>query len=300
MSETPGLKRMSLRKLAARAVKLSIAVACWSYDSLCARMHWLVGKPPAGKCTVLYYHSIPAKYKSQFTEQMRAISQLATPVDLQAVPEPAAGARHVAVTFDDALESFCHCGVPILAELKIPATVFAVADVLGGRPTWGDSYYAPDERVMSADQLRSLPSLITVGSHTLTHADLAVVSCREAKIEIGASREKLEALLQRPVTLFSFPFGAFNDAAVRMCALAGYRRVFTTEPVPAFANPGEFVVGRVAADPWDSRLEFRLKIAGAYRWDAYVRGSMKMLRSILRHGKLRKGASSRSVQENSQ
>lgn len=287
MSETPGVKRISVRKLAARAIKLALALACWSYDIVYTQIYRLIGKQRSGTCTVLYYHSIPPEYKPQFWRQMQLLKRLTTPVDLRAVPELSAGSRYAAVTFDDALESFFQMGVPVLAELKIPATVFAVADALGDRPNWGDSYYAPDERVMSSKQLQSLPNLITVGSHTLTHADLAVVSSERAATEISASRAKLEALLQRPVTLFSYPFGIFTDAATEMCAQVGYKRVFTTEPLPAFATADEFVVGRVAADPWDSRLEFRLKIEGAYRWDAYLRGLMKIFRSVFRQRKQR-------------
>jgi hypothetical protein len=51
-----------------------------------------------------------------------------------------------------------------------------------------------------------------------------------------------------------------------LCREAGYERIFTTLPVFAFAEPGEFVVGRVRVDPTDWPLEFRLKLAGAYRW----------------------------------
>jgi peptidoglycan/xylan/chitin deacetylase (PgdA/CDA1 family) len=298
MSETPGVKRISVRKLAARMIKLTAAVACWIYDCSCSQIYQIAGKERAGICTVLYYHSIPSKYQVRFAEQMQLLTRLTTPIDLRSVPTLKAGLRHVAVTFDDALESFFHCAVPVLAQLNITATVFVVADALGGRPTWGDSYYALDERVMSADQLRSLPNLITVGSHTLTHADLAVVTSEEAKAEIGASREKLETLIQRPVKMFSFPFGRFNQGAVEMCAEAGYVRVFTTDPVPAFGKPDEFVVGRVAADPWDSHLEFRLKIAGAYRWDAYLRGAVRTLRSALRHDKQRPRATAPPLQLN--
>jgi peptidoglycan/xylan/chitin deacetylase (PgdA/CDA1 family) len=281
MSETPGVRPVSAKKLVARAMRLGIAVACWSYDLVCLQISRFAGSRWAGTCTILYYHSIPDKYKQRFARQMALLTRLAIPVDVRSIPDLTAGSRYVAVTFDDALESFFQSGVPVLAELRIPATVFAVVDALGDRPTWASSYYTPDERVMSADQLRSLPKLITVASHTLTHADLATAPPEQAEIEIGTSRKKLEALLGQPVTLFSFPFGTFNDAALEICARAGYKAVFTTEPVDALAKRTEFAVGRVAADPWDSYWEFRLKIAGAYRWDSYFRRSIKMLRSVL-------------------
>jgi len=68
------------------------------------------------------------------------------------------------------------------------------------------------------------------------------------------------------VRTFSFPYGAYNEKLVQFCRDAGYERIFTTDPVFAFNEPNEFVVGRVAAEPTDSALDFRLKLAGAYRW----------------------------------
>ena len=41
----------------------------------------------------------------------------------------------------------------------------------------------------------------------------------------------------------------------------------------------EFVVGRVATDPGDWPIEFRLKLMGAYRWIAFAHAFTRMLPS---------------------
>lgn len=252
---------------------------CFAYDSLRGVVYSLLGRKRPGVCTVIYYHSIPVQYEERFATQMDLVARLASPVDLRAVPKLFAKDWFVAVTFDDALESFFHFGARALRDRNIPATVFAVANAMGETPTWADSYYAPEERVMTVSQLQSLPDIITVGSHTLTHCDLTSADIDTAEIEIATSRQKLEMMVQRPVTLFSFPFGVFNAAVIELCKRAGYERVFTTEPVPAFQQEGEFVVGRVPVDPWDWPLEFRLKIVGAYRWEAQLRAIVRIARS---------------------
>jgi len=173
------------------------------------------------------------------------------------------------------MESFYNNAVPVLVQLRIPATVFAVADALGTRPGWGHHYYLPTDRVMSATQLQGLPDLISIGSHTLTHVSLVALEPEVARGEITASRQRLEDMLQRSVTLFSFPHGHFNDALVHQCREAGYERVFTTEP--RCANENNFVIGRVSADPWDWPLEFRLKMMGAYRWRMSVRAALNRM-----------------------
>jgi len=108
--------------------------------------------------------------------------------------------------------------------------------------------------------------LMTVGSHTMSHPWLPSLSQAEAKTELSASREKLRNLLNRDISVFSFPYGALNEQLITLCREVGYERVFTIQPKLAFASPQEFVVGRIAANPTDWPLEFYLKLLGAYRW----------------------------------
>jgi len=282
MSATPGITKASAAGSIRRMIKLCISVCyfvmCSGWDGL----YRLLGKGKKATGVVLYYHSVPQLYRAQFQAQMTLVAKHARPVALTDLNHLAAGSHSVAITFDDALESVVTNAVPVLLQLNIPATVFAVTDVLGTTPAWGKWYYSPDERVMSTEQLCSLPKLICVGSHSLTHPDLAVVSAEVADREITHSREKLESLVQRPVTLFGFPYGSFNSATLRYCRDAGYVRVFTTEPTLVPRDANEFVVGRVPVDPWDWRLEFRLKMLGAYSWLPYVRAAKHKIKHLFR------------------
>ena len=120
---------------------------------------------------------------------------------------------------------------------------------------------------MTAEQLKALPTdLIQFGSHTRTHPVLTKLDEGKARDELINSRRELEAMLGRVIKAFSFPYGAYNERLIQLCREAGYDRVFTTDPVFAFRQMDDFVVGRVAAEPTDGGLEFRLKVAGAYRW----------------------------------
>ncbi len=278
MSETPGARRLSAARFAFRIVKLGVSLIYFAIRFVWLQLPRVGKRDTAGTCVVLYYHGVPSRYRGRFERQMQVASRLAKLVDSRRMEGFSANRRTVAITFDDALESFLENAVPVLIRLKIPVTVFAVTDALGSKPKWGESYYSPDERVMSAEQLCNLPDLVTVGSHTLTHANLVTLDPNAAAQEIAASRRKLETLLHRPVTLFSFPFGVFNSSAIRQCREAGYERVFTTEHV--LASAGQFVLGRVAANPWDWPLEFRLKIMGAYCWPAAARRAFRRVRKF--------------------
>jgi peptidoglycan/xylan/chitin deacetylase (PgdA/CDA1 family) len=286
MSATPGVTKYSPRKFVLRICKLGISIAYFAVRFAGGGICRMFGRRRMETHVVLYYHSVPRRYQGCFEEQMKMVASRITPVALGDRYSRSSFTHSVAITFDDALESFVESAVPVLLRLKIPATVFAVTDALGGKPTWGESYYSSDERVMSAKQLVSLPpDLISVGSHTLTHTHLVSLSEPAAAMEISHSREKLERLLDRPVTWFSFPYGEFNDHTVRLCQQAGYNRVFTTEPVLVSGSQDQFVVGRVAADPWDWRLEFLLKIRGAYCWQPYARALKDKIRAHLSQAK---------------
>jgi peptidoglycan/xylan/chitin deacetylase (PgdA/CDA1 family) len=277
MSATPG-PRPSFSKFAIRTVKLGISFIYFLVDWGGRGLLRLIGKNFPGTCVVLYYHSVPDRYRRRFEQQMTVLVRTAHLIDLRNITELPANDHSAAITFDDALESFVRNVVPLLVCLNIPVTVFAVADALDGRPDWAKGYYLPDERVMSAESLRHLPEWVTVGSHSLTHANLVTSDADAVAQEIICSREKLELLLDRPVSLFSFPFGVFDDNSIRRCREAGYSRVFTTEPSLFRAADNDFVVGRIAADPWDWWLEFHLKIRGAYCWQSHSRTVLRNFR----------------------
>jgi peptidoglycan/xylan/chitin deacetylase (PgdA/CDA1 family) len=286
MSVTPGVVQPSPAKFAARLVKLGISIVYFAAVGVVRHLRRIAGKKPAGSCVVLYYHNVPDKYRAQFQRQMETLAagchtgDLRT-IELKDIGNLPAGSHSVAVTFDDALVSFAENAVPVLHRLGIPATVFALAGAMDCQPVWGESYFPEEERVMTAERLRNLPNNISVGSHTLTHADLTQLNASEAANEIGGSRQVLEKMLGRPVTLFSFPFGSYDESAVRLCVEAGYERVFTIEPALVRDADGAYVMGRVAADPWDWPLEFRLKISGAYCWQPYVQKMKKRIKTTL-------------------
>jgi peptidoglycan/xylan/chitin deacetylase (PgdA/CDA1 family) len=120
---------------------------------------------------------------------------------------------------------------------------------------------------MTTEELRRMPpELIAIGSHTARHTRMSAVDANRGHDELQRSRRALEQILGRDITLFCFPFGAYNSEALEWCLQAGYERVFTCDPTMAFRAPGEFVTGRVAVDPSDWPLEFHLKLMGAYRW----------------------------------
>jgi peptidoglycan/xylan/chitin deacetylase (PgdA/CDA1 family) len=83
--------------------------------------------------------------------------------------------------------------------------------------------------IMTWKDLCSLdPGLITIGSHTLSHPILNLLTADEIDFELRESRRLLEQKLDRPVDYFCYPNGSY-DARVYESVKTIYRAAVTTE-----------------------------------------------------------------------
>jgi peptidoglycan/xylan/chitin deacetylase (PgdA/CDA1 family) len=247
-------------------VKAAISMVWLAGDALAARLR------PHERLVVLYYHAIPAEARGDFARQMNALARRARVVRAGHVGALARGARCVAITFDDAFQSVAENALPALLRHSLPATVFVPVDALGAAPSWKLERNGgrEPETVMTADELRSLPGLIELGSHSLTHPHLTRLDDARLRAETAGSRRRLVQLSRAPVTLFAFPYGEHDRRVLEACREAGYERVFGIAPEQADLAAGGFVRGRVAVDPRDGPLVFHLKMRGAYAWMCYA------------------------------
>jgi peptidoglycan/xylan/chitin deacetylase (PgdA/CDA1 family) len=70
---------------------------------------------------------------------------------------------------------------------------------------------------------------IEIGSHTATHPILPNVSLEHLRRELAESRQRIAAETGRPVELFCYPNGNYNDAVMREVERAGYTCAVTVE-----------------------------------------------------------------------
>ena len=234
------------------------------------------------RCMVLYYHMIPENQQDSFRAQLDALVRIAEPISAIASFDTLPAKQHVAVTFDDGFVSATRRALPELRARRIPVTLFVPAGEIGRAPDWksGGEFNPTVESILSEAEIRELATdaLVTFGSHGLKHLDFTTLTESEARRELVESKRILEAILQKPVTAFSFPFGSAGPEHVRWAHEAGYTHVFGTDPLPAERHGGG-LIGRVRVDPWDSRIEFGLKLRGAYRWLFHA---IKLKRALLR------------------
>jgi peptidoglycan/xylan/chitin deacetylase (PgdA/CDA1 family) len=252
-----------------RIVKLVISIGFYIALRVHIGYRKIMGHEPSKSLVVIYYHSIRSDQRQRFARQLDDLLKYARPVPTDFNAGSSNGLNCVAVTFDDGLASVVENAVPELIRRKIPATIFVPTGYMGKGVDWYDPPFDRiwRESVMTGEQLRSLPeNIISVGSHSISHKDLTLLSHDQAWIELQGSKQELERILKKEIILFSFPYGEYNSKLVEQTRRAGYRFVFTTDPALMSLHNQKYLFGRISVDPSDWRLEFRLKVQGCYSW----------------------------------
>ena len=166
------------------------------------------------------------------------------------------------ITFDDGLINFYQDAYPVLKKLTIPAINFiSTGHMLDRSPFWWEelndinkiggklnkSYYfnlpsherrklLDDEgkkynyikkegNMLTADQIIQLgkDSLITFGSHTVTHTNLAVEKEENIRYELTESKKTLENILKKEVAHLAYPNGDYKKETIPILKEVGYK-----------------------------------------------------------------------------
>lgn len=260
---------MTISSQLKRIIKLVVSAGYWPASGIVGvvRRAFGGGGQPTG--VVLYYHGVSKAELPSFRWQMEYLKQRSRVVRVSEMVMMSSPGRTVCVTFDDGLDNVRTNALGVLGELDLPAMIFAVSGNLGRIPAWEMPVGHPDADVplMTGKHLKALPrSTIEIGSHTVTHADLSALDISDVRREISESRLELEALLGTDIGMLSVPYGTFNADTLRVAREAGYEHVLTSEPRVYSGCGGAFEIGRFKVSPHDWRIEFRLKVAGAYGW----------------------------------
>ena len=150
------------------------------------------------------------------------------------IPDP--GSRIPAlITFDDGGESYYTAAADRLEALGWRGHCFVTTDFIGQRG------------FLTAAQIRELDARgHLIGSHSASHpARFSTLTIAEMRREWTESRQALEDLLGRAVTVASVPGGYFSRAVADVAAECGFRVLFTSEPTSRTSSAdGCAVIGR--------------------------------------------------------
>ena len=199
--------------LGARAIRLPIL------------MYHYVRTPPSTRVDRLgYLLSVsPAVFQSQmdwlFTHGYH-------PVNFDQVRAYFAGksplpSRPLVITLDDGYQDLYTAAFPILQMHHFTAVAYIVSGFIDKRG------YVTSDEVVQLDRAG-----IEIGSHTVSHPDLAHVSFASAMFQVAESKRVLEGLVGHPVMDFAYPSGKYDADTVEALVKAGYDTAVTTAYYP--------------------------------------------------------------------
>jgi peptidoglycan/xylan/chitin deacetylase (PgdA/CDA1 family) len=67
-----------------------------------------------------------------------------------------------------------------------------------------------------------------IEAHSMTHPDLTIVNDGQLTREVSESRQELQTNIHRPVRVFAYPYGAFDNRVETALIRAGFYASFTT------------------------------------------------------------------------
>ena len=113
------------------------------------------------------------------------------------------------------------------------------------------SYY----RSMTEEELKSLADeeAITIGSHTVNHLKLSILSKKQKSYELESSKRFLEDLIGKKIECISYPYGYYDGDTISICKRLGYRKGATTVEKNCYEWTNQFKIPRFQVD--DTCLE---------------------------------------------
>lgn len=176
---------------------------------------------------------------------------------------PNAGGDPVVLTFDDGTADFADVALPVLVRHQVPVTLYvATAFVEEARP------FAGGAPALSWTALRDAcaTGLVTVGSHTHTHALLDRAPVETVVRELDASTGLLEDRLGVPVRDFAYPKAVLGSEPAQAAVRARFR---SAALAGTHANPyggtDPYRLARSPVQASDGWRWFRAKVGGGLR-----------------------------------
>lgn len=131
----------------------------------------------------------------------------------------------IRLSFDDGNASDADIALPALVDRGLRATFFVIADRIGTPGSLG------------RDEIRALISHgMTIGSHGMHHRPWRGLDPSERREEWVDARRCVEEAAGWAVDVVACPLGAYDRATLSALRRLGYRRVFTSDPLPARPN----------------------------------------------------------------
>mgnify|MGYP001823354792 CR=1 FL=1 len=267
----------SLKRATSRGAKHAVKEAALWFDRV---------RPPTPGVTVLAYHRVGGGTSLEldvepgvFARHMEWLATTARVITLDrgldelCRPDGPAG---VVITFDDGTADFVDHALPALVANEVAATYYVATDFIeqqrpfpdNGTPlTWG----ALAEAISTG--------LVTVGSHTHTHAVMGKLNPSQARHEVERSVGLIEDRLGVAVDHFAYPKGVHGGQAIEVVVADRFRSAaLVGGAANHFGATNPLRVDRSPIQRSDTTSQFAHKAAGGMRLEGIIRNQLNRRR----------------------
>ena len=207
-------------------------------------------------CVSRYNFEVQMRYLVDSGHNLMGLSSLLEVLSAkQTIPE-----NSIVITFDDGFSCFQRNALPTLNKFNIPATLFAVAGLLGKSNTWMQAA-PPPRKLLSGNELRGLlAQRIEIGCHGLSHVPMTSTDNRGLVRETRDAKNILENAIGQTISLFAFPHGDQGERERQAVADAGFSAACSTNPGFIRHDADLFALRRIDVFGQDSLSHFKRKI----------------------------------------
>jgi len=234
----------------------------------------LLPRPQAHGHRTLMYHSVGLEQNSttvdgdtlgiysmtlaQFTTQIDVIQAVCASTGISIDVFGSAKNNSLSITFDDGYTDALTIIAPLLCARQIPFHVFVSSARMNGTDR---KYLSPAQVV----ELSNMPG-VSIGAHGATHRSLTSLSSSELAAELQASKVDLEAVLQKPVTTMSYPFGHVDESVCKAAHETGFTFAATSKWGFNEAASDHLLQRRIDMWSGDTKRTVENKILGHWNW----------------------------------
>jgi len=145
--------------------------------------------------------------------------------------------KAMAITFDDGYYGHYQWAYPLLKKYGLTATFFIITDSVG----------KPD--MLTWEQIKEMSDNgMFVGSHSLSHANLAAIGDEQLRRELADSKKIIEEKIGKTVDLLAYPGGNYNEHVIGLAKETGYQAALSVYKIIDQAPKYRYAIRRFHAD----------------------------------------------------
>ena len=176
------------------------------------------------------------------------------------------GKPKTVITFDHGLIDYQTHALPLLTVYGLPSTLFITTRFCDQTDSHPHYNHRGAPQHLNWEQLSQLSQhpLVTIGSQSISHANLSNVEEEIASQEIRLSKEIIEERLKHSIGFFSYPDGQYDAAILGIMDRSHYTAAVSTHSGSNSIETPIYELNRTKVYQQDTPQILKKKLTGAY------------------------------------